>query len=133
VALAGKTFAGHVKSIGGTSGPPWERKFECRIALEDSGPELRPGMTSNMVITIETLDNVLWIPSQALFDSDGRSFVYLQSANGFMAHDVTLVRRSESQAVITGVREGALVALSNPDQAAKPAASQQSAMKALSQ
>jgi len=133
VALAGKTFAGHVKSIGGTSGPPWERKFECRIALEESGPELRPGMTSNMVITIETLDGVLWIPSQALFDSDGRSFVYLQSANGFMAHDVTLVRRSESQAVITGVREGALVALSNPDQAAKPAAGQQSAMKALSQ
>jgi len=131
VALAGKSFAGHVKSIGGTSGPPWDRKFECRIALDEVGPELRPGMTSNMVITIEALDNVLWIPSQALFESDGRSFVYLQSPNGFMPHDVTLVRRSESQAVITGIREGELVAMSNPDQANKPAAGPQSAMQAL--
>ncbi|SPF53613.1 Multidrug resistance efflux pump-like protein [Candidatus Sulfopaludibacter sp. SbA4] len=131
VALAGKSFAGHVKSIGGTSGPPWDRKFECRIALDEVGPELRPGMTSNIVITIEALDNVLWIPSQALFESDGRSFVYLQSPNGFMPHDVTLVRRSESQAVITGIREGELVAMSNPDQANKPAAGPQSAMQAL--
>jgi len=133
VALAGKSFPGHVKSIGGTSGPPWDRKFECRIALDEAGPELRPGMTSNMVITIEVLDDVLWIPSQALFESDGRSFVYLQSPNGFMPHDVTLVRRSESQAVIAGIGEGELVAMSNPDQMNKPAAGQQSAMKALSQ
>jgi multidrug efflux pump subunit AcrA (membrane-fusion protein) len=59
VALAGKEFAGKVKNIGGTSGPPWDRRFECRIALDQAAPELRPGMTSNMVITLETLDNVL--------------------------------------------------------------------------
>ncbi len=133
VALAGKSFAGHVKNIGGTTGSPWDRKFECRIALDQAGPELRPGMTSNMVITLETLDDVLWVPSQALFESDGRTFVYLQTPdNGFMPHDVTLVRRSESQAVITGVKEGDLVAMSNPDQQNKPAAGSQSAMKALS-
>ena len=76
VALAGKEFAGKVKNIGGTTGPPWDRRFEARIALDQAAPELRPGMTSNMVITVETLDNVLWIPSQALFESDGRTFVY---------------------------------------------------------
>ncbi len=38
-----------------------------------------------------------------------------------MPHDVKLVRRSESQAVITGIKEGELVALSNPDQQNKPA------------
>jgi hypothetical protein len=72
------------------------------------------------------------VPSQALFESDGRTFVYLQSPNGFMPHDVSLVRRSESQAVVTGVKEGDLVAMSNPDQQNKPAAGPQSAMKALS-
>jgi HlyD family secretion protein len=132
VALAGKSFAGHVKNIGGTTGSPWDRKFECRIALDQTGPELRPGMTSNMVITLEALDDVLWVPSQALFESDGRTFVYLHSPNGFMPRDVTLVRRSESQTVITGVKEGDLVAMSNPDQQNKPAAGPQSAMKALS-
>jgi HlyD family secretion protein len=132
VALAGKSFAGHVKNIGGTTGSPWDRKFECRIALDQTGPELRPGMTSNMVITLEALDDVLWVPSQALFESDGRTFVYLHSPNGFMPRDVTLVRRSESQTVITGVKEGDLVAMSNPDQQNKPAAGPRSAMNALS-
>jgi multidrug resistance efflux pump len=132
VALAGKTFPGHVKSLGGTGGSAWDRHFECRISLDQPSPELRPGMTSNLVITVETLENVIWVPSQALFESDGRTFVYLQTPAGFMPRDVTLVRRSESQAVLTGVSEGAIVAMSSPDRQSKPAASQ-SAMKALQQ
>jgi multidrug resistance efflux pump len=132
VALAGKSFPGHVKNIGGTGGSAWNRHFECRIALDQASPELRPGMTSNLVITVESLDNVTWVPSQALFESDGRSFVYLRTPSGFMPHDVTLVRRSESQVVLTGLSEGALVAMSNPDQQSKSAAPQ-SAMKALQQ
>jgi len=132
VALAGKSFPGHVKNIGGTGGSAWNRHFECRIALDQASPELRPGMTSNLVITVESLDNVTWVPSQALFESDGRSFVYLRTPSGFLPHDVTLVRRSESQVVLTGISEGALVAMSNPDQQSKSAAPQ-SAMKALQQ
>lgn len=132
VALSGKKFAGHVKTMGGTTGPPWDRKFECRMALDESGPELRPGMTSNMVITVETLEDALWVPSQALFERDGRSFVYLQTPAGFVPHDVTLVRRSESQAVLSGIKEGDLIAMSNPDQHNKPAAAGPGgAMKAL--
>src|ERR1035441_2145366 len=134
VALAGKQFAGKVKNIGGTSGPPWDRRFEARISLDQAAPELRPGMTSNMVITVDTLDNILWIPSQALFESDGRTFVYVRGPNGFVPHDVALVRRSESQAVITGIKEGETVAMSNPDQQLKSGATPNSgAMKALSQ
>jgi multidrug efflux pump subunit AcrA (membrane-fusion protein) len=133
VAVPNKEFPGHIKFIGGTSGAPWDRHFETRITLDQPAPELRPGMTSNMIITVETLDNVLWIPSQALFESDGRTFVYAHSPTGFVPHDVTLVRRSESQAVITGIDEGGLVAMSTPDQQTKSAgtAQQSGAMKAL--
>jgi hypothetical protein len=131
VALPGKSFPGHIKNIGGTAGMPWDRHFECRISLDRPAPELRPGETSNMVITVETLDNVTWIPSQALFESDSRKFVYMQTPKGFLPHDVTLVRSSESQAVITGIDEGAVVAMSNPDQQNKPANDNGGAMKAL--
>ena len=134
VALAGQQFSGKVKNIGGTTGPPWDRRFEARISLDQAAPQLRPGMTSNMIITVDVLDNVLWIPSQALFESDGRTFVYARGPTGFVPHDVTLVRRSESQAVVTGIREGETVAMSNPDQQLKTGATQQNgAMKALSQ
>ena len=43
VALAGKEFTGKVKSIGGTSGPPWDRHFECRITLDKAGPRIAAG------------------------------------------------------------------------------------------
>lgn len=133
-ALPGRQFAGHIKSLGGTTGAPWNRSFECRVALDETGPELRPGMTTTIVITAESLDNVLWVPSQAVFESDGRAFVYLRKPEGFVPHDVSLVRRSESQAVLTGLREGDLVALSNPDQENKPASAAQGGgvMKAVS-
>jgi hypothetical protein len=61
----------------------------------------------------------LWVPSQALFDSDGRTFVYLHTGSGFSPHDVKMLRRSESQVVLTGVSEGHVVALANPDQATR--------------
>jgi HlyD family secretion protein len=134
IALPGRQFPGHVKSIGGTSGPAWNRQFEARITLDHPAPELRPGETSNMIITADTLDNVTWVPSQALFERDGRKFVYLRSPKGFMPHDVTLVRASESQAVVTGISEGDVIAMSNPDQQNKAAGDQKSgAMKAIQQ
>ena len=132
-AVPGRAFKGHIKSVGASTGSAWERTFECRIALEEIVPELRPGMTSNIRITVESLDNVLWVPSQALFVSGGRSFVYIRTANGFVPHDVQLVRQSESQAVIAGIDEGQIVALSSPDQKTTSGNSGQPAgvMKAL--
>lgn len=132
VALGGTALSAHVKSLGNTTGQPWDRKFECRMTLDQAAPQLRPGMSSNLVILAERLDDVLWLPSQALFESDGRAFVYLKTPNGFTTRDVTLVKRSESQAVLTGIREGDVVALSNPSEQGNPPAKGQSAMKALS-
>ena len=106
VALPGRKFTGTVKEIGGTTGPPWDRRFECRIGVDNASQELRPGMSVRMVITTQVMKGVLWVPSQALFESDGRKFVYVrQTANGFMPRDVKLVRRSESQVVIEGLGE----------------------------
>ncbi|MGA2196974.1 MAG: efflux RND transporter periplasmic adaptor subunit [Bryobacteraceae bacterium] len=131
VALPGKSFSGRVKIVGGTTGSPWDRHFDCRITLDQPAPEMRPGMTSNMLITAESLDDALWIPSQALYESDGKAFVYMRTAKGFMPHDVTLLNRSESQAVVKGLNEGDVVAMSNPDQQTKPAGQQNGAMQAL--
>jgi len=130
IALPGRKFTGHVKIVGGTNGPAWDRHFELRVAVDNPVPELRPGMSTRLVITEEVLPGVLWVPSQALFESNGRAFVYLETPGGFVTHDVTLVRRSESQGVITGLEEGQLVAMSNPQRQNRPAASG-SAMKAL--
>ena len=62
------------------------------------------------------MKSVLWLPSQALFESDGRKFVYVRRGSGFTPQDVNLVRRSETSVVIEGLKEGELVALASPDQ-----------------
>jgi len=131
-ALAGRGFKGKVKDVGGTTGPPWNRRFDCKLTLDDPIVELRPGLSARLVITTGILKSVLWVPSQALFESDGRTFVYTQSAKGFVPHDVKLVRRSESQVVLEGVNQGQLVALARPeDHVRKAPAGENGAMKAI--
>ncbi|HCS18393.1 MAG TPA: multidrug transporter [Erythrobacter sp.] len=115
-ALPGESYSGTIQNIGGTTGPFWDRRFECKISLDDPTPELRPGMSVRLVITTSVVNDVLWLPSQALFESDGRKFVYLRSRDGFSRQDVELVRGSASQAVITGLEEGQLVAMADPTQ-----------------
>lgn len=131
VALAGRKLKGHVKTLGATSGYGWNRRSQCRVLLDELDEDLRPGMTADIEITVESLDDVLWVPSQALFEADGRAFLFVQTPDGFMQRDVKLVRRSESQAVITGIGEGEVVALTRPDQQEQPAETQGGAMKAL--
>jgi multidrug efflux pump subunit AcrA (membrane-fusion protein) len=131
VALPEHPYKGTIKDLGGTSGPAWDRRFDCRISIDNSTRELRPGMTANIVITAETLKDVLWIPAQALFETGDRQFVYLQTAQGgFTTQDVKLVRRSESKVVLTGIKEGQAVALANPDQSKDKDKGQKSAPSA---
>ena len=127
----GKTYKGRVKMLGGSTGDTWDRKFDLRITLDHAGPELRPGLSTYVVITAEKLDNVLWLPSQALFDRDGQPFVYLKTPNGFTPRDIAMVKKSESQVVLTGLNEGEVVALSNPSERDKPQAKQGGATQAI--
>jgi multidrug efflux pump subunit AcrA (membrane-fusion protein) len=104
-----------VVDLGGTSGSPWDRHFECKMRLDDPAPEMRPGMSVRLVVTTDVLRGVLWVPAQALFESGSRTYVYTPSGSSFAPRDVKLVRRSESQVVVEGLKEGQVVALSNPE------------------
>jgi len=121
VALPGRSYKGKVSDLGGTTGPPWDRRFECKMTLEQPSPDLRPGMSVRIVLETGRMENALAIPAQALFERDGKPFVYINKDGAFSPQDVKLVRRSESQAVIEGLREGQLLAMASPDQKARTA------------
>ncbi|HVW86326.1 MAG TPA: efflux RND transporter periplasmic adaptor subunit [Bryobacteraceae bacterium] len=131
IAVPGHPYKGRVKEMGSTSGPPWNRHFECKIALDNPTAELRPGMSANIVVTTDEMKGVLSLPAQALFESDGRTFVYVRTGAAFTPKDVTLVSRNEMRVVIRGVDEGQLVALANPTEIAKKKAAAGSAMQSL--
>ena len=127
VAAPGRVFTGRVTNIGNTTGPPWDRRFECKLSIDDPTPELRPGMSVKVEIITAELRDVLWLPSQAVFNRDGQRFVYLRRSNGFSPSDVELVRAGESKLAIQGLKENDVVALADPTQqkeaAAAPSAS----------
>lgn len=132
VALKGRLYRGKVKDLGGTTGPPWNRRFECKLDVLDPTPDLRPGMSARLTIRTDTIRNALSIPAQALEESDGRALVYVKSGAGFSSREVKLVRRGESQVVIEGLRGGELVAMARPGQKhAGPKKSPDNASKAV--
>jgi multidrug resistance efflux pump len=115
-AMPGREFKGRISLLGGSAGSAWNRTFNCRIALDESADDLRPGMSVDVVINVETFEDVLWLPSQAVFEREGRWFVYRQAPEGYITHEVALARRTESQAVVTGIDEGTTIALAEPGQ-----------------
>ena len=131
VAAPDRQFQGKVKDLGGMTGNFWDRHFECKISLDDPIPALRPGMSANVVVTTDQLHHVLSLPTQALFESDGRTFVYVRSGNTFSSKDIKLVRRNETRAVIDGLKENEVVALANPLEVNKRKPGEASPLKAV--
>jgi HlyD family secretion protein len=121
VAAPGKKLLGKIKTIGGTAGPPWDRHFDCRVAIENPVAELRPGMSVELRIVTGTRKGVTWIPAQALFEAEGRKYVFVKTPDGYRPKDIEMVQRSESQVVIKGLNEGQLVAMANPEESTKKA------------
>ena len=131
VAVPGRQFHGKVKDLGGMTGNFWERHFECKMSLDDPVPALRPGMTANVVIVTDQLRKVLSLPTQAIFESDGRTFVYVRSRDSFVARDIKLIRRNETRAIVDGLKEGETVALANPLDVKKNKSGEGSPLKAV--
>ncbi len=131
IALPGRVFRGHVKDLGGTVGNFWERHFECTVALDEKSDSMRPGMSTELVIATETMRKALSVPTQALFEADGATFVYLRDGKTFARKDVKLVRKNETRAVVSGLSEKQTVALANPLDKPKAKSDDSNAMKAV--
>jgi multidrug resistance efflux pump len=83
----------------------------------DSGLQvlLRPGLLADVEVIVEKLSNVIYVPTQAIFQKEGKSVVYVQNANRFEVRPVKVLKRSESTMVISeGVKPGEVIALSDP-------------------
>ena len=76
---------------------------------------LRPGLLAEVEITVEKIPDAIYVPSQAVFEKEGKFVVFLKSGNRFEERTVKLAKRSESTVVVSeGVKPGDLIALSDP-------------------
>ena len=99
-----------------------EKSFPAQGILKKLDPRLRPGMSASAEIIIERQPGSLLIPVRASFLHLGKPAVYVQKGQSFKIRDIEVGRRNENDIVVLkGLREGELVTLENPAEAAKRA------------
>ncbi len=82
---------------------------------------LRPGLLADAEVIVESLQNVVYIPYQAVFDTNQGQVVYRWNGAALEPRPVELGKRSESQVVIlSGLEEGDQISLQSPDGPAAP-------------
>jgi HlyD family secretion protein len=89
--------------------------FPVEILVEGSSKKLLPGITVSCKIMVDKIDNVLYIPLEALFKEDNTEFVFVKSGNTYRKKIiVTGVSNNDHVIVAEGLKENDEVALSNP-------------------
>ncbi len=99
---------------------PPEKLFPARATLKSLDPRLRPGMSASAEIIVEKQPNVLLIPARASFMLNGKPTVYVQKGQRFFTRTIEVGRRNDEDIVaLKGLKEGELVTLEKPEEAAK--------------
>lgn len=99
-----------------------EKSFPARATLQNLDDRLRPGMSTTSEIIIERQPNMLLIPARASFDKDGKPAVYVQRGKDFIVRPIQVGRRNDEDIIVTGgLKEGEIVTLESPAEAAKRA------------
>jgi biotin carboxyl carrier protein len=76
---------------------------------------LRPGLLADVEIILEKIPNAINVPNQAVFEKDGKQFVYVRQDKGWEERPIKPLKRSESVMVIAnGVKPGEEIAMSDP-------------------
>jgi HlyD family secretion protein len=120
-ALPGRTYAAKVGPLGTTAaqGSFFQtsavRRFDIVLNLDHPDPMMRAGSSLRVVIDGREMKEALHVPRQAVFEKAGKSFVFLQNGDRFERHDVKVLNATESRAAISGLHDGDVIALVDPD------------------
>jgi len=97
-------------------GTPGKKVFGLLIALSEADPaRLRPGMTVDLEIVLDSVREAMMAPIRAVFKDGGKSVVYRARGESFERVPVTAGTRNDLQMEVRGgLRVGDRVALERP-------------------
>ena len=99
-----------------------DKQFPARGTLKNLDPRLRPGMTGSAEIVIRSQPKTLLIPIRASFSNNGKPSVWLQKGQRFVIRPIQVGERNDTDIIVkSGLNPGDIVALENPEEAAKKA------------
>lgn len=107
--FAGDSFLGEVQVIG-SSLDLRTRTLPVQILLDNPRGTLKPGMFVEAFLQLGGAENSLMIPKSALIEDEGKAFVFVKEADGFVRHEVKTGRQMDGQVqILSGLEEGDLI------------------------
>ncbi|MHB1252698.1 MAG: efflux RND transporter periplasmic adaptor subunit [Candidatus Humimicrobiaceae bacterium] len=97
--------------------------FQVTILPKDVKPDLLlPGISANATIYISKIENVILVPSLAVFEENGKSIVWISNEKNepVLKEVKTGATDFENTEIISGINEGDKVFLSKPNQSNSP-------------
>jgi len=117
-AFPDKELKGEVISVAniGQPMPKSDSKvFEVNIRVFGSDPDLKPAMTTGNVIQTGSFADKLYVPSEAVFETDSTKFVYVKK-NKVVRQLVDLGDENEDYVIVNkGVLPGEVLLLNEPE------------------
>jgi RND family efflux transporter MFP subunit len=118
-AFAGQTFKTKVVHINPAAQPTATGGtiFQVDLALEDTGKTILLGMKGDATVQVSSIKGALTIPVEALFNENGKNFVYKVDNNKLSQTFITVGATTDTSVeVLQGLKAGDVVALSGPTQ-----------------
>ncbi|NLX65165.1 MAG: HlyD family efflux transporter periplasmic adaptor subunit [Bacteroidales bacterium] len=118
-AFSDQLFTGRVSSIANLAvnkdGSSKIKVFPVEIMLNESDKNLLPGLTVSCRIIIDKIEDVLFIPLDAVRAEGDKNFVYKKSVSGYDKIEIeTGENNSDYVVVVSGLKEGDEIALVDP-------------------
>jgi HlyD family secretion protein len=119
-AIPDREFEGRITDISVVARPdftsfPPVRNFDVLVALGETDPRVKSGMSASARIELDRLPDVIVVPSSAVFLREGATVVYVIRGGSAEARPVMVARRSKDRVALSGgLNPGERVALSDP-------------------
>jgi HlyD family secretion protein len=120
-AIPDRQFTGHIDAISAaatmdfSAGWPFPNNFDLRVLLDQNDTRLKPRLSAQLSIVLDTVSNALTIPAQAAFQKSGRTVAYVLRGPRFEEREIQVARRSGDRVLLgQGLQAGDRVALKDP-------------------
>ena len=116
-ALEGPTFYGKVTKVATLARTEYgsdEKIFDVEVTIDGEDERLKPGMTAQCKIVTDKIDNVLFVPLEAVFEKEDTTVVYVKKRK-FNNRSVKIGSKNSDYIIIEeGLSVGEEVALRDP-------------------
>jgi HlyD family secretion protein len=93
--------------------------FDVKILIDENDETLMPGMTVSCEIIVDSIEDTLFVPLEAVFRKNGDTVVFVKKGSGFEMRSVTVGEENDDFVIVAeGLVEGDEIALIDPTELA---------------